>query len=95
MKIIVKGQVFPKIWDIAGKVKKIRDERKDFNLGAGTMSYSIYEVVLPEDTKKEGNYLTTPQGVRLYLGHGDQYGVDYLISEIDNDPLAEKHFRKD
>ena len=92
MKIIVKGQIFPKIWDIASSVKKIRDDRKEFNLGAGTMSYSVYEVTLPGDTKKEGNYLTTPQGVRLYLCHGDQYGIDYLISEIDSDPLVSKHF---
>ena len=92
MKILVKGQIFPKVWDIASSVRKIRDDRKDFNLGAGTMSFSIYEVTFPEETKKEGNYITTPQGVRLYLNHGDQYGVDYLISEIDSDPLASRHF---
>ena len=92
MKIVVKGQVFSKIWDIACSVKKIRDDRKEFNLGAGTMSYSVYEVTLPDDTKKEGSYLTTPQGVRLYFGQGGQYGVDYLISEIDNDPLVSRHF---
>ncbi|MGI9533633.1 MAG: hypothetical protein ACR2NW_01680 [Thermodesulfobacteriota bacterium] len=92
MKIVVKGQIFPKIWDIASSVKKVRDGRKDFNLGAGTMSYSVYEVTLPGDTKREGNYLETPQGIRLYLSHGDQYGIDYLISELDNDPLVSKHF---
>ena len=93
MKIVVKGQIFPKIWDIANSVKKIRDERKDFNLGAGTMSYSVYEVTFPSDTKREGNYFKTPQGIKLFLNHGDQYGIDYLISEIDNDPLVSKHFQ--
>ena len=95
MKIIVKGQIFPKIWKIASNVKKMRDRRKNWNLGGGTMSYSIYEVTLPEDTKKEGNYFITPQGVKLYYSQGSQYGVDYLISDLDSDSLACKHFQED
>ena len=54
----------------------------------------MYEVDLPEETRKEGVYLITPQGVRLYHHPGDQYQAGYLISEIDRDPLAKKHFGK-
>lgn len=92
MKILVKGQVFPKVWDLAYSVKKLRDERRQINLGGGSVGFSVYEVELPDDTKRIGNYLVTPQGVKLYFSHGDQYGIDYIISEIDNDPLVSKHF---
>ena len=94
MKLIVKGQVFPKVWELANSIKKLRDERKDVNLGASTVGFSVYEVELPESTKKSGNYLITPQGVRLYFNQGNQYGIDYLISEIDSDPIAEEHFKQ-
>ena len=94
MIIIVKGQVFPKVWDLANSVKKLRDERKDLNLGAGSMSLSVYEVHIPDSTKKSGNYYETPQGVKLYHNEGNQYGIDYLISNIDEDPLVDKHFEQ-
>jgi len=94
MKITVEGQIFPKVWDIASNVKKMGDRRKDWNLGSGTMSYSVYEVTLPEDTKKEGIYLITPQGVKLYFSQGSQYEIDYLISDLDSDSLACKHFKE-
>lgn len=92
MKILVKGQIYPKVWQLADSVKKLRDERRNINLGAGTQGYSVYEVTLPDATKKEGSYLTTPQGVKLYYNTGDQYQIGYLISEIDNDPRVSKHF---
>ncbi len=92
MKILVKGQIYPKVWQLADSVKKLRDERKNINLGAGTQGYSVYEVTLPDSTKQSGNYLTTPQGVKLYYNTGDQYQIGYLISEIDNDPKVSKHF---
>lgn len=92
MKLIVKGQVFPKVWKIANSVKKLRDERKQVNLGASSVGISVYEVELPESSKMSGNFIHTPQGVRLYFFEGNQYGIDYLISEIDNDPITSKHF---
>lgn len=94
MKLEVKGHVFPKVWDIARNVKKLREQRKIVNLGSGTVGYPVYEVELPEDTRKEGIYLITPHGIRLYWHPGDQYEVGYLISELDDDPLAERHFKK-
>lgn len=93
MKITVKGQIYPKVWQIADSVKKLRDERRNFNLGAATQGYSVYEVTLPDSTTKSGNYLTTPQGVKLYYNTGDQYQIGYLISEIDKDPRVSKHFK--
>lgn len=93
MKILVKGQVYPKVWQLADSVKKLRDERRTINLGSSTQGYSVYEVTLPESTKKDGSYLTTPQGVKLYYNTGDQYQIGYLISEIDNDPRVSKHFK--
>ncbi len=93
MKVEVKGQVFPKVWDIANSVKKLRNERRIVNIGSGTVGYSVYEVRLPEGTKKEGLYLVTPQGIKIYWNQGDQYEVGYLISELDEDPLVDRHFR--
>jgi hypothetical protein len=94
MMLEVKGQIFPKVWDIARSVNKLRDERKIVNIGSGTVGYPVYEVKLPDGTKREGVYLVTPQGIKLYLNEGDQYEVGYLISEIDNDPLVIRHFKK-
>lgn len=94
MKLTVKGQIFPKVWEIAESVRKLRDDRKSVNIGAGTVGFPVYEVELPEDTRKEGLYFVTPQGIKLYFYPGDQYQIAYLISEIDNDPLREKHFKK-
>lgn len=94
MMLEVKGQVFPKVWDIARRVIKLREERKIVNIGSGTVGYPVYEVRLPDGTKKEGVYFVTPQGIKLYLNEGDQYEVGYLISEIDNDPLVMRHFKK-
>ncbi len=94
MKLTVKGQIFPKVWEIAESVIKLRDDRKSVNIGAGTVGFPVYEVELPEDTRKEGIYFTTPQGVRLYFYPGDQYQIGYLISEIDRDPLRDRHFKK-
>ena len=92
MKFLVKGHIYPKAWEIAKSVRKLREERKKINIGSGTIGYTVYEVDLPEQTVKTGNYLTTPQGIRLYHNSGDYYGTGYLISEIDNDPLVSKHF---
>ncbi|HSE83287.1 MAG TPA: hypothetical protein VLB01_01915 [Thermodesulfobacteriota bacterium] len=94
MKLEVKGHIFPKVWDIARSIKKLREERRVVNIGSGTVSHAVYEVRLPDDTKKDGVYLVTPQGIRLYWHPGDQYEIGYLISELDDDPLARKHFRK-
>jgi hypothetical protein len=94
MKIEVKGHIFPKVWDIAQSVKKLREERRIVNIGSGTMGTTVYEVKLPEGTKKEGIYLVTPQGVKLYWHPGNQYEIGYLISEIDEDQLVKKHFKK-
>jgi len=93
MKLIVRGQVFPKVWEIAEGVRKLREDRKPVNIGAGTVSFPVYEVELPDDTRKEGLYFITPQGIRLYFYPGDQYQIGYLISEIDRDHLTEKHFK--
>lgn len=94
MKINVNGQVFPKVWELADKVTKLREQRKPVNIGAGTVGFPVYEVELPDETKKDGLYYLMPQGVRLYLYPGDQYQIGYLISEIDHDPLVKKHFEK-
>lgn len=92
MKILVKGQIYPKVWEIADNIRKLRDERKNVNIGSGTIGYSVYEVTLPENTRQQGNYLTTPMGVKLYHNSGDQYQIGYLVSEIDNDPASKRHF---
>jgi hypothetical protein len=94
MKLTVKGQIFPKVWDIAESIHKLRDDRKLVNIGAGTVGFPVYEVELPDNTKKDGLYFVTPQGIKLYFNPGDQYHIGYLISEIDRDPLRDKHFRK-
>lgn len=94
MKLNVNGQVFPKVWELADRVTKLRDDRKSVNIGAGTVGFGVYEVELPEETKKEGLFYLTPQGVRLYYYPGDQYQIGYLISDIDRDPLVKKHFGK-
>jgi len=93
MKLTVEGQIFPKVWELANSVTKLREERKIVNLGAGSVGYTVYDVELPEATRKEGVYLMTPQNVRLYHNPGDQYQAGYLISELDQDPLAAKHFK--
>ena len=92
MKIEIKGQVFPKVWDIAYSVKKLREERSLVNIGGGTMGMSVYEVTLPDSTERDGAYLVTPQGIRLFYNRYTQYEVGYLISELDDDPLAKRHF---
>lgn len=94
MKLEVKGHVYPKVWNIARSVRKLRYERKVINIGSGTVGFPVYEVRLPEETRKEGVYLVTPQGIRLYFYSGDQYEIGYLISELDEDPLVERHFKK-
>lgn len=94
MKVTVKGQIFPKVWEIAESVVKLREDRKSVNIGAGTVGYPVYEVELPDNTKKDGVYFITPQGIRLYFYPGDQYQIGYLISEVDRDPLRDKHFKK-
>lgn len=93
MKIIVKGHIFPKVWELANHVEKIRQARRNVNLGSSTIAYNVYQVDLPDDSKISGNYITTPQGVRLYHSSGDQYGMGYLISELDDDQLAGTHFK--
>ncbi len=94
MKLTVKGQVFPKVWEIAKSVTKLRDERRPVNIGAGTVGFPVYEVDLPDNTRKEGLYFVTPRGIKLYFYPGDQYQIAYLISEIDSYPLREKHFKE-
>ena len=93
MTIEVKGQVFPKVWDLAYGVHKLRDERRIVNIGGGTVGYPVFQVKLPDGTKMEGSYLVTPQGIRMYWNRGDQYEVGYLISELDKDPLVLRHFK--
>lgn len=93
MIIEVKGQVFPKVWDLASVVNKLRDERRIVNIGGGTAGYPVFRVKLPDGTKMEGSCLVTPQGIRLYWNRGDQYEVGYLISELDEDPLVLRHFK--
>ena len=92
MKITVRGQVFPRVWDIANSVKKLRTDRRQVNIGGGSVGFPVYEVDLPDNTKREGLYLITPHGIRLYHFPGDQYRIGYLISELDTDPLSELHF---
>jgi len=58
------------------------------------VGFSVYEVELSDETRKEGMFYITPQGVKLYYYPGDQYQIGYLISEIDRDPLVKKHFGK-
>jgi hypothetical protein len=94
MKLEVKGQIFPKVWEIARSVKKLREERRIVNIGSGTMGTTVYEVELPEDVKKQGIYLVTSQGLRLYWNPGSQYESGYIISELDEDELAKRHFKK-
>ncbi|MER3446883.1 MAG: hypothetical protein C4291_08600 [Candidatus Dadabacteria bacterium] len=94
MKLEVRGQIFPKVWEIAARVKKLREERRIVNIGSGTMGTTVYEVELPEGTKREGIYLVTPYGIRLYWHPENQYESGYLISELDNDELAKRHFKK-
>lgn len=94
MKLEVKGHIFPKVWDIARGINRLREERRIVNIGSGTVSHAVYEVQLPEGTKREGVYLVTPQGIRLFWHPGDQYEIGYLISELDDDPLAIRHFKK-
>ena len=93
MKIIVKGHIFPKVWDIASHITKITQSRRNVNLGSNSIAYNVYEVELPDDSKISGSYITTPQGIRLYHNQGDQYGMGYLISELDDDKLANTHFK--
>lgn len=92
MKIEVKGQIFPKVWNIAKSVKRLRTERMKINLGGGAMTVPVYEVELPEGTVEEGVYLLTPQGVRLYHNRTSEYELGYLLSEIDKDPMVSKRF---
>ncbi len=94
MKLTVKGQIFPRVWEIAESVRKLRDERRSVNIGGGTVGFPVYEVDLPDNTRKEGLYFVTPQGIKLYFYPGDQYQIAYLISEMDSDPLREKHFKE-
>ncbi len=94
MKLEVRGQIFPRVWEIARSVKKLREERRIVNIGSGTMGTTVYELELPEGTNKVGIYLVTPHGIRLYWHHGDQYESGYLISELDEDELSTRHFKK-
>lgn len=94
MVIEVKGHVYPKVWEIARKVRKLREARRSVNLGSNSMSYTVYEVELPDDSRISGNYITTPQGIRLYHSKGDHYGMGYLVSELDTDSFAKTHFSK-
>ena len=94
MRLEVEGHIFPKVWDLATSIRKLREQRRIVNIGSGTVGVSVYEVNLPEGTRKEGIYLVTPQGIRLYWHPGDQYETGYLISELDEDPLVERHFKK-
>jgi hypothetical protein len=94
MKLAVKGHIFPKVWDIARSIKKLREERTIVNIGSGTVGVTVYEVTLPEGTKREGIYLVTPWGIRLYYHPIDQYEIGYLISELDEDQFVDRHFKK-
>jgi len=39
MKMNVNGQVFPKVWELANNVTKLREERKSVNIGAGSVGF--------------------------------------------------------
>ena len=93
VKIIHKGFIYPKVWEIARKITKLRDERNIRNLGSGTMSISVFNIDLPEGTVKSGSYYITPKNIRLYQETGDQYRPGFLISEKDKDKVAEKYFK--
>jgi hypothetical protein len=94
MKLEVKGHIFPKVWEIAEDVKELREERKIVNIGSGTAGFTVYEVTLPEGTKKEGFFFITPQGIRIFYFPGNQYEIGYLISELDEDRLVKRVFKK-
>ena len=92
MKIEVRGQVFPCARDAAVRVKRIGEKRRNFNIGSQTLSFSIYEVEMPDGCEISGNYIKTPSGTRLYHNKGGQYEAAYLVSEKDEDPIVHKHF---
>jgi hypothetical protein len=94
MKLEVKGHIFPKVWEIAKGVRELREERKIVNIGGGTTGFTVYEVTLPEGTKKDGIFFITPQGIKLYYFPGNQYEIGYLISELDEDKLVKRIFKK-
>lgn len=94
MKLEVKGHIFPKVWEIAEGVKELREERKIVNIGGGTAAFTVYEVTLPEGTRKEGFFFTTPRGIKLYYFPGNQYEIGYLISELDEGMLVKRVFKK-
>jgi len=93
MNIVHKGYIYPKVWDIASKITKLRDERDIKNLGSGTMSISVFNIEFPEGTKKSGRYYITPKNTKLYQESGDQYHPGFLISEIDKGKIVEKLFK--
>ena len=74
------------------KVSRIGEKRRNFNIGSQTLSFSVYEVEMPDGCTVSGNYIETPDGTRLYHNKAGQYGQEYLISEKDEDPLALRHF---
>ncbi len=92
MKIEVRGQVFPHAKNAVLNVEKIGEKRRKFNLGSQTLSFSIYEVEIPNGCKISGNYIETPSGIRLYHNKGGQYQQGYLISEKDEDSRVRRHF---
>jgi len=92
MNIEHKGYIYPKVWDIATRIVKLRSQRELANLGSSSMSVSIYLVQFPQGTKKVGNYFFTPNNVRIYQDVGDQYNAGILISELDDANIREKYF---
>ena len=93
MNIIHKGYIYPKVWEIANKITKLRDERNIRNLGSGTMSISVFNIDLPDGTIKSGSYYITPKNIRLYQEIGDQYRPGFLISDKDKDKITETYFK--
>ncbi len=93
MKILHKGFIYPKVWEIATSIKKLRDERNIRNLGSGTMCISVFDVEFPEGTVKSGRYYITPKNTRLYQEAGDQYRPGFLISDKDEEKIVDKLFK--
>jgi len=92
VKLKVQGQIFPRARSAALKVRKIGEKRRKFNLGSQTLSFSVYEIEIPDDCEVSGGRIKLPSGLRLYHNFGGQYEAGYLIAETDEDPLVRKHF---
>ena len=94
MKVEVKGHVFPKVWDIARSIRKLREQRKLVNIGSGTVGYPVYEVELPDDTwVKSESFVFAPTqigSVSVVLHKGFDAGAKRMRTEAQKAILAER-----